>query len=190
MKTLVIAITGPSDIGKGKILDRLAAMEDQFKRVISHTDRPKRKGEVDGDEYFFIKEDDFSKMIDEEQFIEWQVVPSNGFRYGKTRDEMEKAIQEHKDKVILTRVNVINLPVFKRHYPHAKSLFVDMETNALIDYLRNQANIDSEEEFERRYKFATEERRRRHLADKTITRKENDEEIIKEILDFIARLKN
>jgi guanylate kinase len=187
MKPLIIAITGPSDIGKGVILDRLLEIDPTYQRVTSHTDRPKRKGEKDGDEYYFVTDEEFTKMVDDEEFVEWQVVPSNGFRYGKTKGEMERMMEIHSDKVLFTRVNVINLPVFKRHFPQAKSLFIDMETNALIEYLRTMALIDSEEEFERRYKFATEERRRRHLADRTITRKDSDEEIVAEILEFIKR---
>lgn len=189
MKQLLIAITGPSDIGKGIILDKLLQTSNEFERVVSHTDRPKRDNEISGQEYHFVTEEEFTQMIDEERFVEWQMVPTNGFRYGKTKEELDKSMDGNPAKVVFTRINVINLPVFKRHYPYAKSIFIDMETNSLIDFLKNQAHIESEEEFERRYKFATEERRRRHLADHTVTRKEKEDEIIQEILNFINRLR-
>lgn len=191
MKTLVIAITGPSDFGKGIILEKILSRSDEFKRIISHTDRPKRKDEIEGAEFHFVSEKEFTNMVQDEKFLEWQVVPSNGYRYGKTREEVERVLQEHAGKVVFTRMNVINLPVLKRHLPHAKSIFIDLkDTGALIEHLKKNAGIDSEDEFERRFKFATEERRRRHLADITITRKESDEEIVDEIVKYIERFRH
>jgi guanylate kinase len=127
-------------------------------------------------------------MIEAEKFLEWQRLLSNGFRYGKTKSEIEKTIAENPGKVIFTYINVINLPVFKRYYPDAKSIFIDVkDTIALIDYLKKSPDVTSEEEFERRYKFATEERRRRHLTDFTINMKDSEEETLQLFLNTVNK---
>lgn len=190
MKTLLIAITGPSGFEKGKLISRLVEEYDDFEKIVSHTDRPRRNEEVEGKDFHFVSEEEFTNMVFNEEFLEWQMVPSTGYRYGKTKSVVQMTLDKHKEKVVFTRVNVINLPVFKRHFPESKSIFIDVkDTQTLIDILKNDPVVNSDEEFERRYKFATEERRRRHLADYTINRKEHEDEIIKELLYLINKFR-
>lgn len=186
----LITITGPSGFNKGNLIRKIISEHDDFERIISHTDRPKRESEVDGRDFHFVTEDEFTEMIQAEKFVEWQRVEVNGFRYGKTKEDVHKSVDEKKDKVVFTRVNIINLPVFKRHYPNSVSIFIDVKDNlSLIDYLKNQPDIDSEEEFQRRYDYATEERRRRHLADFIVNTKDTEEETIEEIIKIIERVR-
>lgn len=186
MKTTVIAITGPSGFRKGELVEKAIQSSDEFVRAISYTDRPKLEHEIDGNEFHFVSEDEFSRMVDAEKFVEWQRLVSNNHRYGKTKEEFERTVNDNPGKVIFTVVNVINLPVFKRSYPEIKSIFVDVkDTKSLIDYLRASPDVTSEEEFEKRLKFATEERRRRHLTDYTMNMKDSLEESYEEFIKLV-----
>jgi guanylate kinase len=188
----LIAITGPSGFKKRQlVVEKAIKNRPDFITIVSHTDRPKFDDETDGEDFHFVSEEEFTSMIEAEKFLEWQRLLSNGFRYGKTKAEMEKAFANHPDKIIFTYINVINLPVFKRYYPDAKSIFIDVkDTIALIDYLKKSPDVKSEEEFERRYKFATEERRRRHLTDYTMNMKDSEEETVQLFLNTVEKCKN
>ena len=189
-RNTLITLTGPSGFNKSTLIKKLLKLNEDFKKVVSHTDRPKRDHEVEGVDFHFVSEKEFNDMVQSEKFLEWQRVPSNNFRYGKTKKDITEALEENTGKVIFTRVNIINLPVFKRHYPESISIFIDLKDSvALVDYLKNKAGIEEDEEFDRRQKFATEERRRRHLADFIVSMKDSEEDTISEILKIVEQVR-
>lgn len=185
----LIAITGPSGFRKRQlVVEKAIKNNSDFITIVSHTDRPKFDDETDGVDFHFVSEDEFTTMVESEQFLEWQRLLSNGYRYGKTKEEIEKTLKDNPGKVVFTYINVINLPVFKRYYPNARSIFIDVkDTVALIDYLKKSPDVTTDEEFERRYKFATEERRRRHLTDFTMNMKESENETVSLFLETVQK---
>jgi guanylate kinase len=189
-KNTFVVITGPSGFSKSTILKEIISRNPDYMKTISYTDRPKTDDKTDGVDFKFISEAEFTKMIQREEFLEWQRVLSNGHRYGKTKKDVEDVLNNNDGKVIFTVVNIINLPVFKRHYPNAISIFVDVKDSAaVVDYLKHSTEVTSEEEFERRLKYATEERRRRHLADFIINLKDTTEETIEDIQKIIEKVR-
>ncbi len=190
--TTLIAITGPSGFKKRQIVvDKAIEKHPEFISIVSHTDRPMMDNEKEGVDFFFVSEEEFTGMIEEEKFLEWQRLLSNGFRYGKTKNEIETTLSSNDGAVVFTYINVINLPVFKRYYPNARSIFIDVkDTIALIDFLKQSPDVKTEEEFERRYKFATEERRRRHLTDFTMNMKDSEDESVETFLNIVEKCKN
>lgn len=191
MTNKIIVITGPSGFRKSYLLYKaVKSFPDRFLIVPSYTDKPKSLTEKEGENFFYVSEDEFTQMIKDEKFIEWQRLLSNGFRYGKHKEVFEqKQLNSNPDQVLLTIVNIINLPVFKRYYPSCKSIFVDAkDTKSLIDYLRDSPDVTDEEEFEKRMKFATEERRRRHLADITIHSQDDDEKTFDVLIEQVNNL--
>lgn len=86
-------VTGPSGVGKSTLVDRVLKEVNNLKFSVSHTTRPKRKGEMEGKDYYFISRQQFESMIQENRFIEWAEVHGN--LYGTSRREMEKKILHH-----------------------------------------------------------------------------------------------
>ena len=77
MKTYkIIAITGESGSGKDTILNSLKSLPLDFNIIVSHTTRPKRKGEVEGQDYYFVDD----KFFDTYEFLEMS--DFNGWKYG------------------------------------------------------------------------------------------------------------
>jgi guanylate kinase len=190
MEPVVIAVTGPSGFNKMDIVKKARLKNPDFGYIISYTTQENVPELYDGD-FKIVSEEEFDSMIYAEKFIEWQRLISNNYKYGKTKKDFDETIKNTKCKVLFTIINVINLPVLKRYYPKVKSLFIDVkDTKALIEFLKNSPDANTPEEYEKRLKFATEERRRRHLADITIKSQDDDEIDMKNFLDAVEKLKN
>src|SRR4030042_951194 len=92
---LMLVLWAPSGAGKTTLARRLRDEEPDIVMSISHTTRPKRKGEKDGEDYHFIDRDRFTRMRDHGEFLEWAVVFDN--YYGTPREPVERALAEGRD---------------------------------------------------------------------------------------------
>jgi guanylate kinase len=89
---LMLVLSSPSGAGKTTLARRLIENEPGIAMSISHTTRPKRKGEEDGLDYHFVDRDTFTRMRDRGEFLEWAVVFDN--YYGTTRKPVEEALSQ------------------------------------------------------------------------------------------------
>jgi guanylate kinase len=91
---IMLVLSSPSGAGKTTIASRL--LKDPGVEIsISHTTRMKRKGEKDGKDYHFVDRETFTRMRDEDAFLEWAVVFDN--YYGTTRKPVEEALAAGRD---------------------------------------------------------------------------------------------
>jgi guanylate kinase len=93
---LMLVLSSPSGAGKTTLARRL--LDDERGAVamsISHTTRPRRKGETDGRDYHFVDHDTFTRMRDQGEFLEWAMVFDN--YYGTTRQPVEQALAAGRD---------------------------------------------------------------------------------------------
>jgi guanylate kinase len=63
---VVVIISGPSGVGKSTICKEVVKRLSDVYLSVSVTTRPKAASEVDGEDYWFISEEEFQKRIDEE----------------------------------------------------------------------------------------------------------------------------
>lgn len=91
----MFVLSSPSGAGKTTLARRLIEAEPGIAMSVSHTTRPKRKGEKDGSDYHFIDRDTFARMRDQGEFLEWAVVFDND--YGTTRKPVEEALAKGDD---------------------------------------------------------------------------------------------
>jgi len=68
---LLIVISGPSGVGKDSVLEVMKTRGLPFHFVITATTRKPRPEEVDGEDYFFLSEDEFARMINEGELLEY-----------------------------------------------------------------------------------------------------------------------
>lgn len=87
----VIVIVAPSGAGKTTIAKRLLKDFSEIKFSISATTRPPRDRETDGQDYFFLSEEEFDRKVKENQFLEWEYY--NGNKYGTLRSEVDKMME-------------------------------------------------------------------------------------------------
>jgi guanylate kinase len=85
---MIFVISAPSGAGKTTLINKLLESEDDLVFSISTTTRNIREGEVDGVNYHFISKDEFCRMINNDEFLEWAEVHGN--YYGTTKKEVDR----------------------------------------------------------------------------------------------------
>ena len=95
----VFVVTGPSGAGKGTLIKGLLERVAGLEVAVSATTRPQRPGEVDGRDYWFLSDEEFTLRIEAGEFLEW-VPYVSGRRYGTLRSEMDRLAGEGKTCVL------------------------------------------------------------------------------------------
>ena len=91
-------ISSPSGGGKGTLIRHVRKSVPGISYSVSWTTRPRRAGEVDGVDYHFVGEEEFSEMRERGGFLEWAVVHGNS--YGTARSVVEQELGEGHDIIL------------------------------------------------------------------------------------------
>ena len=149
----LIVISGPSGVGKGTLVDELIRQNPDLKISISATTRKKRPRELDGKNYFFLTEDQFSQMIDEGQFIEYANV--HGHYYGTPKKFVEEQIQMGFD--VILEIDVQGAEQVRNNFKEGVQIFIlPPHKEDLVSRIRNRG-AETEEEIAIRMRTAEEE---------------------------------
>ncbi len=150
---LLIVISGPSGVGKDAIIARMKQAGLPFHYVVTATTRPKRPGEKDGSDYYFLSEKEFQRRIKENQFLEWAKVYDN--YYGVLRQEVKEALDQGQD--VIVKVDVQGAATIKQILPDAVFIFVmPPSTEELVNRLK-QRKTETEIELDVRLNKVREE---------------------------------
>lgn len=87
-KYKIIALFGPSGVGKDAIQNRIASSYEDMHKIISCTTRPKRDYEVEGQDYFFLEPIQFAQKV-----LDGSMLEATSFRawmYGTPIDALDK----------------------------------------------------------------------------------------------------
>tara|TARA_B100001057_G_scaffold483091_1_gene559377 strand:+ start:2482 stop:3114 length:633 start_codon:yes stop_codon:yes gene_type:complete len=91
---VMIILSSPSGAGKTTLVGLLSKIEN-FEVSISHTTRQPRTNEIPDKDYYFIKEEKFKTLIQNEEFLEYAKVFSNF--YGTTRSPVIEKLNKGKN---------------------------------------------------------------------------------------------
>ena len=91
---MLVVISSPSGAGK-TTLARMLAESQKLVFSVSYTTRPPRQGEREGVDYKFVSEDEFTQMVERQEFAEWAVV--HGSRYGTAIHTVNRALEDGTD---------------------------------------------------------------------------------------------
>ncbi|MCP4601495.1 MAG: guanylate kinase [Proteobacteria bacterium] len=150
---LLLIVSSPSGAGKTTLCQKLLDEFSDLRFCISHTTRKPRSGEVDGEDYFFITEDEFDQMIEDELFIEWAHVHGN--RYGTARAEVRAAATAGKDLVF--DVDCQGARQIKDQYAGAIGVFILPPSIEELQRRLRTRGTESSESLERRFQAALQE---------------------------------
>ena len=120
----IIVIAAPSGCGKSTIINALLEGGDlNLGFAVSATTRTPREGEVDGVNYYFMREEDFRDAIAEGRFVEFEEVYPGRF-YGTLRSEIDRIIGDGHNIILDLDVNGA-LSVKKLYGSDALSIFIE-----------------------------------------------------------------
>lgn len=109
----LVVITAPSGAGKSSIVRKLLAQRKDLAFSTSCTTRDKREGEIHGDHYYFITNEEFKRKVAANEFVEHEEVYPGKF-YGTLRAEVEKVWNNR--KVVLFDIDVEGALNLKKQY--------------------------------------------------------------------------
>ena len=92
---LMLVLSSPSGAGKTTISRALLERDANITMSVSVTTRPKRPGEVEGVDYFFVDPTEFDLMVNRGELLEYAKV--FGHYYGTPRTPVEKALSAGRD---------------------------------------------------------------------------------------------
>ena len=80
---IIVILSSPSGAGKTSLVKEISK-KNNFLISISHTTRKPRSNEIDGVDYYFIKQEEFKELIYKKKFLEYAKVFNN--YYGSSKD--------------------------------------------------------------------------------------------------------
>ncbi len=95
-KGAMFIIEAPSGTGKGTVAKELLRRDKNIKFSVSVTTRPKREGEVEGVDYYFVSDEQYDEFLAQDAFYE-HVDSQYGSRYGTLRSEVDSFINVGQD---------------------------------------------------------------------------------------------
>lgn len=120
MSGVLFIVSAPSGGGKTSLVKALLASEPEVKLSVSHTTRPPRQGEVNGNDYHFVSPPEFERMLGAGEFLESAVIYDN--RYGTSRTWISEQLAQDHD--ILLEIDWQGAQQVRKLMPETVSIFI------------------------------------------------------------------
>jgi guanylate kinase len=158
---LLIVLSGPSGVGKDTVLQRMKELQLPFHFVVTATSRPKRKGEIEGVDYFFVSADEFIAMIERGELLEHALVYDE--HKGIPRQQVQDAFASGQD--VIMRIDVQGAETICQLYPEALLIFLSTQNEEELIARLKARRTESEEKLQLRIETAREELHKVELFD-------------------------
>lgn len=175
-------VSGPSGAGKGTLIAGALQRFPGLMYSISCTTRPRRPGEIDGRDYYFLTKEEFEEKIHNDALYEWAEL--YGYYYGTPRDMVQAELSAGKS--VILEIDVQGARLVRGKAPESIGIFIRPPSiEVLAERLRKRSRED-EEELERRLELAEQELEAASEYDFQIT---NDEmqKALEEIITVFER---
>lgn len=154
---LLVVVSGPAGSGKSTLVERLIQENpESARRAVTATTRNPRPGEKHGEDYYFLKREEFQAMIDAGEFLEY--TEFNGNLYGTPRHSLDRELA--KGGVVILVIEVDGAESVKFFFPSAIFVFIIPPTPAELRHRLERRGTESREDIENRLLIATTEMQR------------------------------
>jgi guanylate kinase len=143
-------LAGPTAVGKGTVTAYLREHHPEVWISVSATTRKQRPGEVDGVHYLFVDDDEFDRMVADDELLEWAVV-HRAARYGTPRRPVEEALAA--GRLALLEIDLQGARQVRERMPEAR--FVFLAPPSWDELVRRLVGRGTEDEAERERRLAT-----------------------------------
>lgn len=113
-------VSAPSGAGKTSLVKALLADDATVAISISHTTRPKRPAEKEGEDYHFVSESAFINMVEQSAFLEHAHV--HGKYYGTAKSSVDALLQTGQD--VILEIDWQGAEQVRKIYQNAESIFI------------------------------------------------------------------
>jgi len=151
----IFVVSAPSGAGKTTICRKLLERVDALDLSVSYTTRPRKPGEEEGKDYYFVTPDIFDKMINSKLFLEYASVYGN--RYGTSRDTVEAVVSRGNDALL--EIDVQGGRKVKEVLPGAVLVAIFPPDRETLERRLSGRGRDSREEMEQRMQTVARESR-------------------------------
>lgn len=139
---LLIVISGPSGAGKDTVVQRMIERGLPFHFVVTATTRPKRPNEIHGRDYWFVSKEEFARMIEDNELIEYALV--YGDYKGIPKAQVREALASGQD--VIMRLDVQGAETVRKLAPEALLIFITTENeDELVRRLKERKTETAEE---------------------------------------------
>ena len=142
----VFVVTGPSGAGKGTLIRGLVERVPGLEVAVSATTRPQRPSEADGHDYWFLTDEEFTRRVEDGDFLEW-VSYVSGRRYGTLRSEIARIAGD--DAVCVLELELEGALRVQDEVPRSVTVFIAADVDELERRLRERATESTGEIGER-----------------------------------------
>jgi guanylate kinase len=150
---MLFVIAAPSGAGKSTLIERIRPLFPDMLYSISCTTRAPRDSEVNGIHYYFVSEERFLEMVDNDEFLEWKEVHTR--LYGTPAAPVMEAVARGRRMVLDIDVHGA-LEVFRK-VQESVGIFVSVKDLSVLETRLRQRGADSEESIRIRLQNAPQE---------------------------------
>ena len=152
-KGLLVVVSGPAGVGKGTLCKAYMKKFDDMKLSVSNTTRLPRDCERDGVEYNFTTKENFLKMIENDELLEYVNVFEN--YYGTSKKWVQEQLDMGND--IILEIDIVGAMNVKKTYDNALLLFIIPPSYEVLEKRLRNRNTDSDDQIRQRLERMEEE---------------------------------
>lgn len=142
----LILVSAPSGAGKTSLVKSVLDADPRVVVCVSHTTRARRDGERDGENYYFVNDSEFDRMIAAEEFLEHANV--FGRRYGSSKQEVDERRKQGQD--VILEIDWQGADQIRTLLPDAMSIFILPPTIAELEHRLRARGQDSQQAIDTR----------------------------------------
>jgi guanylate kinase len=159
---VLLVISAPSGAGKLTLLNKVRESQaGSFVTTVSATTRAPRKGEVDGQDYYFLTREDFEAKRTADEFVEWAEVHGN--LYGTLFSELDRCLATGKD--VILELDVQGMESLKEIRHDVVTVFLMPPSLEVLEDRLRKRGTDEDDVIALRLKNAGDEMAQRHGFD-------------------------